>query len=111
MQQALHRRAARLKKAGQRVPKKQQMLMHVVHVSTDQRKVGKLDATLRRMCHVVCCHKSMFANLCCQLLDIHIHTVHLQVYIGDEHDVTRNGTRCVEECHAISRMRVVSCPS
>lgn len=39
VQQALHRRAARLKKAGQRVSRKQQELMHVVHVSADQRKV------------------------------------------------------------------------
>lgn len=39
VQQALHRRAVRLKKAGHRVARKQQELMHIVHISTDQRKV------------------------------------------------------------------------
>ena len=41
VQQALHKRAARLKKAGHRVARKQQELMHVVHVSTDLRKVSQ----------------------------------------------------------------------
>ena len=40
VQQALHKRAARLKKAGHPVARKQQELMHVVHVSTDLRKVS-----------------------------------------------------------------------
>ena len=40
VQQALHKRAARLKKAGHRVARKQQELMHVVHVSSDLRKVS-----------------------------------------------------------------------
>lgn len=53
VEDALHSRAGRLKAAGLSVPKKAQMLPHVVHVSPDGRKV----------------------------------------YIGDEHDVTRNGTR------------------
>lgn len=94
MQQALHKRAARLKKAGHRVARKQQELMHVVHVSTDLRKVSW----------------GYGAGLLCMLymLDLSSHILHelphkhswtqiaypgSQVYIGDEYDTTRNGTR------------------
>ena len=53
VQAALQGRAARLKAAGQEVPRRDKMLPHVVHVSPDQRKV----------------------------------------FVGDERDATRSGTR------------------
>lgn len=132
VQQALHRRAARLKAGGHRVPKKQQMLMHVVHVSTDQRKVGgrgffaekhtarpvlqllQLQLCKRRpippcgskrlaggdtrrekyLHRFVCtkyCKKTarQQSALCGSRWYLHM----LQVYVGEEHDTTRNGTR------------------
>jgi hypothetical protein len=46
VQQALHKRTARLKKAGHRVARKQQELMHVVHVSTDLRKASAFSCTV-----------------------------------------------------------------
>lgn len=44
VRQALHRRAARLRASGQPQPEGPQQLRHVVHISTDMRKVWIGDA-------------------------------------------------------------------
>jgi len=131
VQQALHRRAARLKAGGHRVPKKQQMLMHVVHVSTDQRKVGGRgffaekhaarpvlqllqlqlckrrpispcgskclaggDTRLEKYLHRFVCTKHCKKTARQQSALWGSRYLHmLQVYVGEEHDTTRNGTR------------------
>ena len=89
VQQALHKRTARLKKAGHRVARKQQELMHVVHVSADLRKASSCTVL-----PVACLSTDMMVNKHrCESAQVLSSRCASQVYIGDEYDMTRNGTR------------------